>query len=97
MKFGWLILFMLLAVKVFSNDPIRTGVILDANSGESLSGVAIFVDGKLACYSDELGNFQLPDATHAQTIEFRLVSFETMTLDPQSLYQSACIVQLKEL
>lgn len=96
MKYGWLFLFFLLASHMFGNDPVRTGVIIDAGSGESLSGVAIFVDGKLTCYSDEFGHFLLPENSEAQTIEFRLVSFETMVTDPQSLHQAECIVHLQE-
>ena len=46
MKSIALLLFIFVFQQAMAADPVRLGLIQDADSGESLSGVAIYVDGK---------------------------------------------------
>jgi hypothetical protein len=96
MKAISLLLFMFLFQQSIAADPVRMGTIQDAGSGESLSGVAVFVDGKLAAYSDEHGHYELLNVSSSSVIEFRLVSFEPLTCDVQTWRENQGVVVLRE-
>ncbi len=96
MKSIALLLFIFVFQQAMAADPVRLGLIQDADSGESLSGVAIYVDGKLAAYSDELGHFNLSNVNPSSVIEFRLVSFEPMKCDVQTWFENQGIIALRE-
>jgi hypothetical protein len=83
-----LILIHLVAVSGFSNNPVLknlvvSGVVKDAQSGETLSGVKVQIQGTdLTTYSDKEGNFtftQIPSENIS--LCFQLVSFQSEVLN----------------
>jgi hypothetical protein len=78
-------------------NPIKRSVecrIVDANTGEALTGVQISLEGSnLATWSDEEGKFSIElSATDSTTLICSLVSFETITMEVSQLAEGDIIL-----
>jgi hypothetical protein len=105
MKFVSILMALLLCVSSFASvanggpNPIKRLVechLVDATTGEALTGVQVSVDGSMTLWSDEEGKvvIELP-VDNESTILCSLVSFETRSLETSEL-QSGSIIYLSE-
>lgn len=106
MKIALILIAILLEISAFGfNDhvepnPVKRQIacqIVDAATGEALTGVQVSIDGTgLSIWSDEEGKIILDLPPNAQsTLTCSLVSFETVSLNLTSL-QDGAIVYLSE-
>lgn len=84
------------AVSGFANNPVLkhivvSGVVKDAQSGETLSGVKIQIQGTdLTTYSDKEGHFEFTQIPSENIIlSFQLVSFRSEVLNIPDAFKTS--------
>jgi hypothetical protein len=106
MKFGLLLIALVFHTCVVASathvgpNPIKRTVqcqIVDAASGEALTGVQVSIEGTgVTAWSDEEGNFSIELSSDINSkLTCALVSFETMSFELSSL-QEGSILLLRE-